>query len=117
MFRAGEHVAPNGAKTGGMTDVKATHISLLTELRGSKLLRRALYLAALAAIRKNRTGKINNPYLREYYEKKLLQGKSKNVALGACMNKMTSYIFATLRDNKPFKLIDPKMYKTLNKAA
>lgn len=76
--------------------------------RGSKLLRRALYLAAFCAIRKNRKGQLNNPYLREYYDKKLRQGKPKKVALGACMHKMAAYIFATLRDNKPFILMDPK---------
>ena len=85
--------------------------------RGSKFLRRALYLAALAAIRKNRTGKINNPYLNEYYNTKLLQGKPKKVTLGACMNKMASYIFATLRDNRPFKLINPKIHQSRKKAA
>ena len=85
--------------------------------RGSTLLRRALYLAALAAIRKNRTGKINNPFLKEYYDRKLSQGKPKKVALGACMNKITFYIFATLRNNQPFKLIDPKIHQTPKKAA
>jgi transposase len=84
--------------------------------RGSKLLRRALYLAAFCAIRKNRKGQLNNPYLREYYDKKLNEGKPKKVALGACMNKMAGYIFATLRNNKPFVLINPQSYQW-NKAS
>jgi len=85
--------------------------------RGSKLLRRALYLAACASIRKNRTGNLNNPYLREYYDKKVSQGKPKKVALGACMNKIAGYIFATLRDNKRFILVDPKNHRLYKKAA
>ena len=85
--------------------------------RGSKLLRRALYLAACASIRKNRTGNLNNPYLREYYDKKLSQGKPKKVVLGACMNKIIGYIFATLRDNKRFILVNPKNHQLYKKAA
>lgn len=75
--------------------------------RGSKLLRRALYLAAVCAIQRNRTGLPRNPYLREYYERKIQQGKPKKVALGACMRKMACYIFATLKHNEPFTLVDP----------
>lgn len=79
--------------------------------RGSRLLRRALYLAAFCAIRKNRAGELNNPFLREYYDKKVNEGKPKKVALGACMHKMTGYIFATLRNDKPFVLTDPKTFQ------
>lgn len=79
--------------------------------RGSKLLRRALYLAAFCAIRKNSAGQLNHPYLREYYDKKVGEGKPKKVALGACMHKMAGFIFATLRNNKPFVLTDPQAHQ------
>ena len=77
--------------------------------RGSKLLRRALYLATVAAIRRDkRTGLSKNPYLREYYDKKVRQGKPKKVALGACMQKTLCYVFTTLKHDRPFRLIDPQ---------
>lgn len=85
--------------------------------RGSRLLRRALYLAACCAIKRNRAGLLVNPYLHQYYQKKLAEGKPKKVALGACMHKMTAYIFATLRDNKKFTLIDPNKHQYWKKAA
>jgi transposase len=85
--------------------------------RGSRLLRRALYLAACCAIKRNRAGLLVNPYLHQYYQKKLAEGKPKKVALGACMHKITAYIFATLRDNKKFSLIDPNKHKQWKKAA
>lgn len=85
--------------------------------RGSRLLRRALYLAACCAIKRNRAGLLVNPYMHQYYQKKLAEGKAKKVALGACMHKMTAYIFATLRDNKKFSLIDPNKHQQWKKAA
>lgn len=85
--------------------------------RGSRLLRRALFLAACFSIKRNRMGQLINPYLHQYYQKKLDQGKPKKVALGACMHKITAYIFATLRDNKKFSLIDPKKHKQWKHAA
>ena len=85
--------------------------------RGSRLLRRALYLAACCAIKRNRAGLLVNPYLHQYYQKKLAEGKAKKVALGACMHKMTAYIFATLRDNKKFSMIDPNKHKQWKNAA
>lgn len=85
--------------------------------RGSRLLRRALYLAACFAIKRNRLGMLINPYLHQYYQKKLAQGKPKKVALGACMHKITAYIFATLRDKKKFSLMDPSKHQQWKKAA
>ena len=85
--------------------------------RGSRLLRRALYLAACCAIKRNRAGLLVNPYLHQYYQKKLAEGKAKKVALGACMHKITAYIFATLRNSKKFSLIDPNKHKQWKKAA
>jgi len=85
--------------------------------RGSRLLRRALFLAACFAIKRNRMGLLINPYLHEYYQKKLDEGKPKKVALGACMHKITAYIFAVLRDNKKFSLVDPEQHKKWKKTA
>jgi transposase len=75
--------------------------------RGSRYLRRVLYLCTVGAIRRSVNGKVRNPILRGYYEKKLSEGKKKKVAIGACMRKMVGYIFATLRDNREFQIISP----------
>lgn len=71
--------------------------------RGSNFLRRVLYISALANIRSNRDGGLNNPVLYEYYQKKCVS-KPKKVALGAVMHKLVNIIFAVLRDKKPFEL-------------
>ena len=88
--------------------------------RGSRFLRRVLYTSALANIRKNRSGELNNPVLYEYYQKKCVS-KLKKVALGAVMHKLVAIIFAVLRDKKPFELRTPeehaKQLTAVNKAA
>ena len=88
--------------------------------RGSRFLRRVLYTSALANIRKNRNGELNNPVLHKYYQKKCVS-KIKKVALGAVMHKLVSIIFAVLRDKKPFELKTPeehaKQLAEKNKAA
>ena len=71
--------------------------------RGSRYLRRVLYIAALANI-KQYHGKYINPVLAEYYQAKI-QSKPRKVALVAVMHKLVNYIFAVLRDKKPFRVI------------
>lgn len=75
--------------------------------RGSKLLRRVLFTVALANIGKKSNGKLSNPVLHEFYEKKCMS-KPKMVAIGAVMHKLVYIIFAVLRDRKPFELRTPE---------
>jgi len=75
--------------------------------KGSRLLRRVLFTIALANIRTKRDKTAYNPVLMEYYKNKC-QSKPKKVALGAVMRKLVNYIFAVLRDRKPYELRSPK---------
>ncbi len=75
--------------------------------RGSRLLRRVLFTIALANIRTKRDKTAYNPVLMEYYKNKC-QSKPKKVALGAVMRKLVNYIFAVLRDRKPYELRSPQ---------
>jgi transposase len=75
--------------------------------RGSRLLRRMLFMVALANIRTKRDGEPCNPVLMDFYKKKS-QYKPKKVALGAVMHKLVYIIFAVLRDRKPFELRAPE---------
>jgi transposase len=77
--------------------------------RGSKLLRRILFTAALANIRTKRDQKPCNPVMMEFYKRKC-QSKPKKVALGAVMRKLVCIIFAVLRDRKPFELRSPQKH-------
>lgn len=79
--------------------------------RGSRYLRRVLYIAALACIKKYH-GKYINPVLVEYYQAKI-QSKPKKVALVAVMHKLVNYIFAVLRDKKPYRIITTDEHKKL----
>lgn len=63
--------------------------------RGSPYLRRAIWLASFASLRAD-------PALRAFYDSKRAQGKIHSVAMGHLCRKMTSIIFAVLRDNKPY---------------
>lgn len=80
--------------------------------RGTRFGRRALYAAALAAVRKSKTKKPNNSVLYAYYNQNL-NGKKKKVALGAIMHKLVKYMFAVLRDQKPYEIRDPKLHNQM----
>lgn len=75
--------------------------------RGSRLLRRVLFTAALANIRTKRNNQACNPIIMEFYKQKC-QSKPKKVALGAVMRKLVCIIFAVLRDRKPYELRSPQ---------
>lgn len=85
--------------------------------RGSPLLRRVLYVIALASIRTKGNQDAVNPVLRRYYEDKVAAGKAKKVALGAVMRKLVHYVYAVLRDGEPFKLRTPQQHIQAFKAA
>lgn len=84
--------------------------------RGSKLGRRILFTIAMASIRKTKKGDAINPVLKAYYESKTVS-KKKKVALVAIMHKLLHYIFAVLRDQKPFEFRKPEDHRAnlLNK--
>ncbi len=65
--------------------------------RGSKRLRRALYLAVQCSMRKGTENRIRN-----YYDKKKREGKPYKVAVIACANKLLHYIYAILTKGQPY---------------
>ena len=78
--------------------------------RGSKLGRRILFTVAMASVRKTRKGDAINPVLKAYYESKTVS-KKKKVALVAVMHKLLHYIFAVLREQKPFEVRTPEDHR------
>ncbi|WP_276358474.1 IS110 family transposase [Cohnella caldifontis] len=67
--------------------------------RGSKRLRRALYLAVQCGLRGS-----TNERLRGYYDKKREEGKPYKVTVIACANKLLHYIYAILKKGQPYAL-------------
>ncbi|SEL27098.1 IS110 family transposase [Paenibacillus sp. OK003] len=67
--------------------------------RGSKRLRRAMYLAVTCGLRREL-----NPRLREYYDKKKSEGKPHKVAVIACANKLLHHVYAMLKKRQPYTL-------------
>lgn len=57
--------------------------------------RRVLYMATVSACRAN-------PLIREYYKRKVAEGKAQKVVLVACMHKMLIHLNAMARDGKPW---------------
>ena len=68
--------------------------------RGSPYLRHAIFLAAT-------TCSFHNSPLKAYYKKKRDQGKHHLTATGAVARKLTTVIYAVLRDSKPY---EPKKF-------
>lgn len=65
--------------------------------RGSKRLRRALYMAVQCGLRRS-----TNKRLREFYDKKRIEGKAHKVAIIACANKLLHIVFALLSRNETY---------------
>ncbi len=88
--------------------------------RGSIYIRKALYMAAVIAIRKNPNGTYVNKVIYDYYHKKI-QSKPRKKVLGAVMNKLVRIIFSVLKNQHTFVLITPeeqvKMYRSNMKIA
>lgn len=68
--------------------------------RGNKVLKRALFLSAFAALR--------DPVSRAYYERKVSQGKRHNQALIALARRRCDVLFAMLRDGTFYHPATPK---------
>lgn len=83
-------IDPGVVQSGEFT-AKRAHLSK----RGSRHLRRAIWLASAAATRKD-------PALKALLKKKMAEGKPYHVALGAVANKLLHIIYAVLRDKKPY---------------
>ncbi|WP_274648991.1 transposase [Paenibacillus humicola] len=64
--------------------------------RGSKRLRRALYLAVQCGLRRG-----VNQRLQDYYTKKKKEGKPYKVAVIACANKLLHHVYAILSKANP----------------
>ncbi|HHU61314.1 MAG TPA: IS110 family transposase [Natronincola sp.] len=79
--------------------------------RGTRFGRRVLFTVAMASVRTNRNGQPINAVLREYYQKKCVN-KKKKVALVAVMHKLLHYMFAVLRDGKPYQVRKPEQHQT-----
>jgi transposase len=82
--------------------------------RGTRIGRRVLFTVAMASIRRTRNGKEINPVLRDFYASKCVS-KKKKVALVAVIHKLLHYIFAVLRDQKPFEFRRPEDHQTWRK--
>jgi transposase len=62
--------------------------------RGNRILKRALFLSAFAALR--------DPVSRAYYDRKIAQGKRHNQALVALARRRVDVLYAMLRDGTPY---------------
>ena len=70
------------------------------------IVRNALYMAALSAVR-------YNPVIKAFYERLIAKGKVKKVALVACMHKMLTIMNAIIKSGIPW---NPEHQNNLKKA-
>ena len=64
---------------------------------GRSVVRKALYMAVLSAVR-------HDPVFNAFYDKLVGKGKAKKVALTACMHKMVRVLNAMLANQQPYRL-------------
>nr|WP_242835419.1 transposase [Desulfitobacterium sp. PCE1] len=69
--------------------------------RGSPYLRKAIYQATVAGISNRASGPLN-PILRDFYLRKVNEGKPVKVAIVATANKMLRMIYGILSSQQPF---------------
>jgi len=72
--------------------------------RGSTHLRKALYQAASAGVRKSKKGSPNNSILYDYYIKKVDEGKAKKVAIIAVAHKLLRIIYGMWKNGEFFRV-------------
>lgn len=92
-------VAYAGLDPGVHSSGKFTASSNRISKRGSKRLRRALYVAVQCGLRKG-----VNERLKTYYEKKKKEGKPYKVVVIACANKLLHHVYAILVKGEPYKI-------------
>ncbi len=66
---------------------------------GRAHVRATLYMGAVVAMR-------HNPVIKAFYERLVSRGKSKKLALTACVHKMLVILNAMVRDNLPWHICD-----------
>lgn len=81
----------SGVNQSGEFEAKGSPITKV----GSPYLRRAMWLAAEGARK-------SDPKLREFYEKKRLEGKPHRVAVTAVARKLCHVVYAVMRDQAPY---------------
>ncbi|MCM3273325.1 IS110 family transposase [Paenibacillus elgii] len=91
-------VAYAGLDPGVHSSGKFTASSNRISKRGSKRLRRALYVAVQCGLRNG-----VNERLKTYYEKKRKEGKPYKVVVIACANKLLHHVYAILSKSQPYK--------------
>jgi len=69
--------------------------------RGSPYLRRAIWLAATAAI-------LHDPAIKAFYNRKKAQGKHHYVCVGYICRKLVNIIFSVLKSGQPYRPVFPK---------
>lgn len=69
--------------------------------RGSPYLRRAIWLAAAAAI-------LHDPAIKAFYDRKKAQGKHNYVCVGYICRKLINIIFSALKSGQPYQPVFPK---------
>lgn len=90
-------VAYAGLDPGVHSSGKFTATSSRISKRGSKRLRRALYVAVQCGVRGG-----TNQRISTYYDKKRKEGKPYKVAVIACANKLLHHVYAILTRGEPY---------------
>ncbi len=91
-------IDPSVSQSGNFTGTKNK-----MSKRGSPYLRRAIWLAATAAI-------LHDPAIKAFYDRKKAQGKHHYVCVGYICRKLINIIFSVLKSGQPYHPVFPKNF-------
>ena len=74
----------------------SVHGKAMISKRGSRRLRKSLYMPAIVA-------SVHNPDVKELYQRLLETGKKKMCAIVACMRKLLHIAYGVLKNKKPYE--------------
>lgn len=98
-FRSGSQVvAYFGVNPGVKTSGDTVHCKGYIQKRGNSIVRYYLFNCVLAMIR------LKNHPIQRFYQHLVNRGKTKMVALTACMHKLVLIMYAMLKNNTPFSM-------------
>lgn len=104
-------IAPNEKSSGG----KDVH---LTNQFGNRKLNSLIYYVACISLSTGKTKeenlRANNPIFREYYQKKISEGKTKHQAIICIMRRLTNIIYKILKEDREYESPTELLEKSIN---
>ena len=71
--------------------------------QGNRTLRTVFYFWAVTMVQLSKAGKANNPVFREYFERKISEGKTKSQALVCIMRRLVNIVYSIMKNKTVYR--------------